>query len=227
MGLDQNRRRRSRASDLILVVEHRAPPLADLARPSLEAAPESGGGGSICLPGHCWPCAGEMQGGSVKGGVAEREGTTVLTSRKGHLCPETSRRLWIRRGRSRGRIHRWKAEALYQSFLPAAWLSSRSWWIYFRIFARTLVYLGVLRWPLALPSTGAGSRRVLLCSAAFVFMVTVAYGWHSGRKPPPLQYGETLSLEELGASRALISREELSRPIPGRSVWVLLGLALT
>jgi len=124
-------------------------------------------------------------------------------------------------------VYRWKAEALSQSFLPAAWLSSRSWWIYFRIFARTLVYLGVLLWPLALPSIGARSRRVLLWSAVFVFMVTVAYGWHSGRMPRLLQYGETLSLEELGASRALISREELSRPIPGRSVWVLLGLALT
>ena len=134
---------------------------------------------------------------------------------------------WIRDIHGMTDVYRWKAEALYQSFLPAAWLSSRSWWIYFRIFARTLVYLGVLLWPLALPSTGARSRRVLLWSALFVFMVTVAYGWQSGRMPRLLQYGETLSLEELGASRALISREELSRPIPGGSVWVLLGLALT
>ena len=103
----------------------------------------------------------------MKGGVAEREGTTVLTSRKGHLCPETSRRLWIRRGRSRGRIHRWKAEALYQSFLPAAWLSSRSWWIYFRIFARTLVYLGVLR-PLLKPVRDAVKLRRRLAYQAYL-----------------------------------------------------------
>ena len=134
---------------------------------------------------------------------------------------------WIRDIHGMTDVYRWRAEALYQSFLPAAWLSSHSWWIYFRIFARTLVYLGILLWPLALPSTGARSRRVLLWSAVFAVMVTVAYGWHSGRMPPLLQYGETLSLEELGASRPLISREELSRPIPGWSLWVLLGLALT
>lgn len=134
---------------------------------------------------------------------------------------------WIRDVHGMTSVYRWRAEALYQSFLPAAWLSSRSWWVYFRIFARTLVYLGILLWPLALPSAGARSRRALLWSAVFTVMVMVAYGWHFGTMPRPLKYEQTLSLEELGASRPLISREDLSRAIPGWSVWVLLGFALT
>jgi hypothetical protein len=91
-----------------------------------------------------------------------------------------------------------------------------------------LVHLSLVLWPLALGSLWGRSRRVFFLAGAGVVVVMGVYLWHFGALPKILSYGETLSLEELGAARPLLSPKgaDLSRHLPLWAVWALRGFVL-
>ena len=120
-----------------------------------------------------------------------------------------------------------KADALKYFFSMSSWLNPRSWWVYYNGMLHALVHLGMVLSPLAPVSLWSRSRGLLLLSSSFVIVITGLYLWHFGKLPkPPLMFGQTLSLEELGASRPLIHGAKYLTEIPTWIRQVLLGISL-
>jgi hypothetical protein len=134
---------------------------------------------------------------------------------------------WIRDVHGLTSVYLQKAEALNYLFSASSWLSSGSWWVYFNGMVHALVHLGLVLWPLALVSLLGRTKGMLLLSLVIVVLITGLYRWHYKKLPrPPLAYGQTLSLQELGASRPLI-HGRLKPEMPAWTVWALLGFSLT
>jgi hypothetical protein len=136
---------------------------------------------------------------------------------------------WIRDIHGPTSVYLGKTDPIDYFLSLSLWLSSQFWWTYFQGFGHALAHLSLMLCPLSLASLRGRSRSVLLFSSALVTLIMGLYLWHFGELPQILHYGETLSLEELGASRPLLSPqgEDLSRHIPAWIACVLLGLSLT
>jgi hypothetical protein len=135
---------------------------------------------------------------------------------------------WIRDIHGPTSVYLQKADALNYFFSTKWWLSSRSWWTYFDGMVHALVHLGIVLSPMALVTLWSRSRGLLLLSSGLMILVTGLYLWHFGKLPkPPLRFGQTLSLEELGASRPLIhGTKYLQLELPTWTRQVLLGISL-
>ena len=132
---------------------------------------------------------------------------------------------WIRDVHGLTSVYVQKAEALNYLFSPSSWLSSGFWWTYFNGIVLALVHLSFILWPLALVSLWGRSRGLLILSSALVILITGLYLWHYRKLPALLTFGQTLSLQELGASRPLI-HGRLRPAISSWATWALLSLSL-
>jgi hypothetical protein len=135
---------------------------------------------------------------------------------------------WIQHVHGATNMSLMKAGSFLSLLHVSWWFSSYAWWTYFMGLIHALTTLGILLCPLALASLWGKSKGVLLLASAIVGVVMGLYLWHAGEFPKILHYGDTLSVEELGASRTLISPwgGDLSRPIPAWATYALLSASL-
>jgi hypothetical protein len=107
--------------------------------------------------------------------------------------------------------------------LRFVWLVSG--WDYLRELLPILLHLGLVCWPLAWAIVARLSRQALGWAIGSIAALSGLFLWRTGALPQPL--GGILSWDELGLARTLLAGPHPSRPVPGWSQGVVLGVALS
>ncbi len=134
---------------------------------------------------------------------------------------------WVQNVHGATSVYLDKANALNYALSASWWFSTGAWASYFQGMVLALMHLGFVLSPLALATLWGRSRLVLGISAALMLVMLGLYIWAFAEIPNPIASGQTLSLEELGGSRALVNGDVDARQLPDWMGWALLALSLS